>query len=269
MSPMRLAVISRGRECTEQERQLADLLAVPLLRASDPMAVQVPLYVLLRAKGITLCSNEPLGPRHGLIVDFSSTRLHNRQIDRFRQQNLAKAIGLKAHRTLTVIDATAGLGMDAYLLACAGCQVTLVERHKLIHAMLADGMKRAQSNDGGSDGNRAGILARMQLLRGDIVRLSDQLPRVDVVYLDPMFQERGRTARSGKGMYLLQSLLGDEEEDACLIRAAAALARRRVVVKRARHAAPYADQRPDSHYQGSSSRYDVYHSHQAMRSRIA
>jgi 16S rRNA (guanine1516-N2)-methyltransferase len=42
-----------------------------------------------------------------------------------------------------VIDGTAGLGKDAFVLAGLGCKVTLVERHPVVVALLADGLARA------------------------------------------------------------------------------------------------------------------------------
>ena len=54
---------------------------------------------------------------------------------------LPKAVGIKGSELPSVIDATAGLGRDAFVLASIGCQVRLVERHPVVYLLLQDGLK--------------------------------------------------------------------------------------------------------------------------------
>ena len=80
-----------------------------------------------------------------------------------RGQDLAKAMGLRAGKTPMIIDATAGLGRDSFLLASLGAQVTLIERSEEMHLLLAQGMERAEQ----AGGDFREIIGRMTLLKGD------------------------------------------------------------------------------------------------------
>src|SRR3546814_8546154 len=52
----------------------------------------------------------------------------SRRVAAGKQQLLARAIGLHKYKDLSVLDATAGLGRDGFVLAALGAQVTMVER---------------------------------------------------------------------------------------------------------------------------------------------
>ncbi|WP_445775347.1 class I SAM-dependent methyltransferase, partial [Shewanella sp.] len=65
----------------------------------------------------------------GINVDFVSGAVaHRRKFGGGRGQSIAKAVGLKQGVTPTVVDGTAGLGRDAFVLASLGCKVIMVER---------------------------------------------------------------------------------------------------------------------------------------------
>ena len=68
---------------------------------------------------------------------------HRRKFGGGRGQSIAKAVGLKSGAMPTVVDATAGLGRDAFVLASLGCKVTLIERSPVVAALLQDGLARA------------------------------------------------------------------------------------------------------------------------------
>jgi len=153
-----------------------------------------------------------------------------------------------------VLDATAGLGSDAFLLASSGCQVHMLERSPVVYALLLDGLQRAAA-----DGPvLAGIVERLELQHADLLDMPLTAGAADVVYLDPMFPAGRRSARSGKGMFLLQELLGPAKDEAALFTRAAALASQRVVVKRGKRSPAITDRVADICFRGSSSRYDVY-----------
>ena len=168
---------------------------------------------------------------------------------------IAKAVGLQPGVRPTVVDATAGLGRDAFVLAQLGCQVTLIERNPLIAALLEDGLQRAAA-----DADVAAIVSRMRLLRGDAIALlntwPDEVPQV--VYLDPMFPHRDKSALVKKEMRLFRPVVGDDDDAPALLDAALALATHRVVVKRARKAPAIAGPKPTLVLEGNSSRFDIY-----------
>lgn len=172
------------------------------------------------------------------------------------REGLVRAVGARRGARPDVLDATAGLGQDAAILAAAGCPVTLVERSTVVAALLEDGIQRA-----GGDPRTAEIRGRMQLVAAESTKYLRELAghqRPEVVYLDPMYAARRGGGRSGKSMQHLQALLGQGDTTAALLDAALGAARRRVVVKRQRRAAALEGPEPDFSVPGTSTRFDVY-----------
>lgn len=174
-----------------------------------------------------------------------------RRIRGGRRQLLARAIGLHKQPDLHVLDATAGLGRDAFTLAALGARVTLAERNATIASLLTDARERALL-----DPEVAEAAARTEIVCTDARKLMLPPARFDVVYLDPMYPERGKTALAKKEMQLLRELTGgDPDADALL---AAANARRRIVVKRPLPAPPLAGREPSLALRGTQARFDIY-----------
>ncbi len=168
-------------------------------------------------------------------------------------QMIARAVGLKKHPGLTVLDATAGLGQDAFILACLGCKVTLIERSPIIAALLLDGLERASQNPEVG----AIVRERMQVQIGDSREiLSDITP--DVVYLDPMFPSSGKSSLARIEMRILRAIVGADLDAPLLLEAALQTARRRVVVKRPAKAENLGKKAPNFVVEGTRNRYDVY-----------
>jgi len=201
---------------------------------------------------VDLGENAP-GP---VRVDFVEGAVaHRRLFGGGAGQMIAKAVGLQPGIRPTVVDATAGLGRDAFVLAQLGCAVTLIERNPLIAALLEDGLQRAAG-----DAEVASIVAHMRLLCGDAIeRLRNwQTEPPQVVYLDPMFPHRDKSALVKKEMRLFRPVVGDDGDAPALLEAALALATHRVVVKRARKAPAIAGTKPAYVLEGNSSRFDIY-----------
>ncbi|MYM65059.1 class I SAM-dependent methyltransferase [Pseudomaricurvus sp. HS19] len=177
---------------------------------------------------------------------------HRRKFGGGSGQMIAKAVGVKLSRPLTVLDATAGLGRDAFVLAGLGCQVLLQERQPVVAALLQDGLRRAGLS---ADPEVRGIIARMTLLQADSLAA---MPSADVVYLDPMFPERSKSASVKKEMALFHHLVGADSDADGLLERALQAARYRVVVKRPRKAPFLADCKPSYELSGKTSRYDIY-----------
>ena len=192
----------------------------------------------------------------GVRVDFGrSTRDAHRLATAARRQPLALAVGLKKRKP-TVFDATAGLGRDALLLACLGCTVTAVERSPILGVMLRDALYRA------AESPQLGeiIQHRLTLLVGDAVDVLTRPSEPDapeVVYLDPMFPPKSKSALPKKEMRILRRLVGDDRDCAPLFDAARRAAHNRVVVKRHPHAPPLAPD-PTLTFKSKLARYDVY-----------
>jgi len=189
-------------------------------------------------------------------VDFVEGAVaHRRQFGGGAGQMIAKAVGIGQGIRPQVLDATAGLGRDAFVLASLGCQVDLIERQPLIGALLEDGLQRAAA-----DAEVAGIVARMRLLQGNAIELMAgwQGEAPQVIYLDPMFPHRDKSALVKKEMRLFRPLVGDDLDAPALLEAALKLASHRVVVKRPRKAPVIEGAKPGYALEGKSSRYDIY-----------
>jgi len=193
-----------------------------------------------------------------VYADFAAGAVaHRRRFGGGRNQPLARAVGLKSTAAPTVVDVTAGLGRDAFVLVWLGCTVRLVERSPIIAALLRDGLRRAAHNpDIGPT-----VLARLSLTVADgrdYLRGLAPTQRPDVVYLDPMYPLRRKTALAGKDMRLLRQLAGDDDDAPELLIAALASARRRVVVKRPRRAPALAGPPPGFEIVAPNTRFDIY-----------
>ena len=168
---------------------------------------------------------------------------------------IAKAVGIQPGIRPAILDATAGLGRDAFVFAQLGCQVTLIERHPLIAALLADGLERAIH-----DPTVGPIVQRMHLQPGNAIELIKGWPLEppQVIYLDPMFPHREKSALVKKEMRVFRPLVGDDDDAPELLQSALDLATHRVVVKRPRKAPDISGKPPSYVLEGKSSRYDIY-----------
>jgi 16S rRNA (guanine1516-N2)-methyltransferase len=191
----------------------------------------------------------------GLIVDFVGGAVgHRHRFGGGRGQALARAAGLTRGRTPRIVDATAGLGRDAFLLASLGAEVVLIERAPAMAALLADGLARARE----ASPDHAAIIARMRLIEGDARQLLAGLAP-EVVLVDPMHPPRGNSALVKKEMRLLREVVGADPDAFELMQAALAAASNRVVLKWPIHAPPLPGLPPPSHaIAGKSTRYDVF-----------
>ena len=171
-----------------------------------------------------------------------------------RKHALARAAGFARGNIPTVVDATAGLGRDAFLLACSGAQVTLLERSEEVHGLLRDALARAVAESP----ELATVVARMTLIQGDARDLLPRL-RADTVIVDPMHPPRTNSAIVKLEMRLLRDLVGTDPDALELMRAALAADCRRVVLKWPLRARPLEGLRKPSHsIAGKTVRYDVF-----------
>ena len=184
--------------------------------------------------------------------DFSRMLPRLRQ-GRLQQELLVKAARVKGVEAPTAVDCTAGLGEDSLLLAAAGFEVTLFERDKTIAALLADALERAAAEPA-----LASFAAHMRLVEGDSVSgLAELGFSPDVVYLDPMFPARTKSAAVKKKFQLLHHLEQPCEEEEALVAAALAARPRKVVIKRPAKGPQLAGMKPSYVVSGKAVRYDV------------
>ncbi|MDH4275507.1 MAG: class I SAM-dependent methyltransferase [Gammaproteobacteria bacterium] len=193
-----------------------------------------------------------------VYVDFIGGRLGYRRAQGGGvRQPLARAMGIKGTARPHVLDCTAGLGRDAMVLANLGCTVTMIERSPIIAALLDDGLRRALANPSTLE-----FAARMSLYAGceaiDIMRNLAPEHRPDVVYLDPMYPHREKSALVKKEMRAIRAVVGDDQDAAQTLTWALRVARTRVVVKRPKGAPYIGDAPPLAYIQSDSTRYDIF-----------
>lgn len=242
-------ILPRAAEHQRAAEDLARTLELPLLRDAPPDA----LVLELAGDGLALRSTAPGAPG-AVRVDFGQLG-YRRRHGSIRGEAIARAVGLKGGQELRVVDATAGFGTDAMMLASLGAQLRLIERSPVVAALLADGLARAAGDPG-----LAAATARVRLLRADAMEVLPELlaaEPADVIYLDPMYPEAGTKGQVKKEMQILRLLLGPPAEPAQLLELARGLARR-VVVKRPVRAPRLAGPAPSHSLEGRSTRFDVY-----------
>ena len=196
--------------------------------------------------------------KSALRVDFVTGAVaHRLRFGGGRGQDLAKAMGMRAGKTPRIVDATAGLGRDSFLLASLGAEVTMIERSDVMHGLLQDGMARARQ-EGGIFGT---ILSRMTLLHGDAKALLPKL-NAEAILIDPMHPPRKNSALVKRELRQVREIVGTDEDAVALMQVALRHARQRVVLKWPAKAAPMPGIKPHS-YQilGKSTRYDVFMCH--------
>nr|WP_254663616.1 class I SAM-dependent methyltransferase [Pseudoalteromonas sp. BMB] len=196
-------------------------------------------------------------PKLGAIrVDFVTGAVaHRRKFGGGKGQAIAKAVGLNKGAVPTVLDATAGLGRDAFVLASMGCKVVLHERNPVVAALLYDGLQRAYQDAEIGEW----VQSTMRLEFGSSHDLLEQAGwRPDVVFLDPMFPHREKSAQVKKEMRVFQDLVGNDLDADALLPFALQLAAKRVVVKRPDYAGFLNDKTPSMQIKTKKNRFDVY-----------
>lgn len=239
---------------------VARRLSIPLIDPADSDHLpQSGSILLFNQSGLWL---QQLGKKSSgpVGVDFANGSVaHRRKFGGGKGQMIAKAVGLNKGSYLKVFDATAGLGKDAFVLASLGCDLILAERNPVVSELLADGLRRGREGD---DSELADILRRMTLVNQSshiyMAAVATQQEMVDVVYLDPMFPSRTKSASVKKEMVAFHSLVGSDSDSDLLLDLALAVARYRVVVKRPSKAPFLNDTAPTYQLTGKTSRYDIY-----------
>ena len=132
--------------------------------------------------------------QHGaqVFVDFENSRKRSRT---HKGAPLLRSVAVKGLKMSNVIDTTAGLGGDSFVIAGSGHKVLMVERNPVFFALLRDGLERAQVSRCIETQETA---HRMRLIHGDSVAIlrglrgSHEDESWDVAYVDPMYPEEAR-----------------------------------------------------------------------------
>ena len=205
------------------------------------------LTVLFNSRGVSLTG-------FGLSYqgDFENM-LHRVTNGRLQHEMLVRA-AKSDKEGRRAIDATAGMGEDALLLAAQGYEVTLYEQNPVIAILLKDALRRAKKNMILKD-----IAGRMKLVEGNSVEgMSKLLDPVDVIYLDPMFPARQKSSLINKKLQLIQKLEPPCSAETDLFDAAIAAGPFKIIVKRPLKSEYLAGRKPSYTLNGKAIRYDCY-----------
>ncbi|MGI9536071.1 MAG: class I SAM-dependent methyltransferase [Desulfocapsaceae bacterium] len=244
----------------------------------DPATPETASYLIRLAKCLNLPLSDPSGQKHDYVLALNGSRLelikeadpktaplsadflsgavyyrftHDHRIN----QPLAKAAGIKSGYRPTVLDGTAGFGEDAFVLASLGCRVTMIERSKVIWALLADAISRCGEND---RVKRIFDLRVTLKLADSIDYLNSSDSSYDTVFLDPMYPALPKSPLNKQKMRMLREVVGDDPDGSELLTAALENAKKRVAVKRPARAGHLDDREPSFVIKAKSSRYDIY-----------
>lgn len=221
---------------------------------------QAQWQLVFTAQGLSLrLSTEPNWS--DIRVDFSSAALqYRKQHGGGRNEAIAKAIGIKGKESLSVVDCTAGMGTDSFVMASVGAKVTMLERSPVIAALLEDALLRL--NDAGEM-----VVDNLSLLSCDAIEYLTEATttcsptRADVIYLDPMFPHKKKSALVKKEMQAFHLLIGPDQDSERLLTTAIDYKPKRIVVKRPT-SAPQLNNiqnlNPSMEIRSKKHRFDVY-----------
>ncbi|MGW8194068.1 MAG: class I SAM-dependent methyltransferase [Desulforhopalus sp.] len=225
---------------------------------SSPDQSKSEFVIAYTSKGLELLSlhDKTAKATSLLFVDFVHGRCGYRCArDSTIRQPLARAVGIKPGFRPTVLDGTAGLGVDAFVLSSLGCSVTMCERSPVLSALLEDGLERAL----GDEKTMKIVSEKLLFVPQDSCEyLLASKKSYHTIYLDPMYPQRKRSALNKQTLRIIRILVGDDGDSDKLLSAALQSAANRVVVKRQAKAPYLADIRPTHSVAMKKSRFDIY-----------
>lgn len=246
----------------QSAQHICSLLDLPLVEIQSnrrELSEMADFSINISKDGLSFLSNTQ---NHGAIrCDFvSGSHRHRRNYGGGNGQMIAKAVGVSGKFLPNVLDLTAGLGSDAFVLASLGCRVKLLERNPIVYLLLKDGLERAHLA-GEDDDSLAAIIDRMELTHINSCNYLDSMGTSsfpDVIYLDPMFPPRKKSAQVKKEMQALHRIVGEDEDAAITLQKALDKAVYRLVVKRPANSDYLGMIEPSYSLQGKSTRYDIF-----------
>lgn len=240
---------------SDQCQSLAAALQLPLVAASHD---EYPFYLKFVEGRLALQQggSKPPGP---IVVDFDSGVANYRRL-KGGGELIVKAMGGDKKQRPSVLDATAGLGRDSFVLASWGFPVVMCERNPVIACLLRDGLRHAGAS---SSDELTSVITRLSLEARDafgylsaLAAGGDMCP--DIVYIDPMFPVSGKSAQVKKEMQAFHQVVGPDSNNEQLLALARQVAVHRVVVKRPKKSPPWLDATPSFSLSGKAVRFDIY-----------
>lgn len=256
----RVVISYENAECRIKAQQLSESLNLPLETYIEALPFLYVLMVTPQRLELRVMADNHSPTLSKIYVEFLKGPLgYRREKGGGLNQLIARALGLRGRRQKPfVVDATAGFGQDGFILASLGCKVLMIERSPIIAALLADGLARAGSQETQSPFIHEQIELRVGEASVIFKTLAqEQVP--DIIYLDPMFPTREKSALVKIEMRAIRDIVGFDADAQMLLYEALKLAKERVVVKRPRLGEPLLPYRAqDFSVFGKKNRYDIY-----------
>lgn len=224
-------------ELRDKALRIADTLHLALDKDADQCLFVTSEKLTLKMKGFSLLS-----------ADFCASTWHKRKSEG-KKQGLVRAC--KPKPGLKIIDATAGWGRDAAILASFGAEVLMLERNPIMALLITD----ALSHQGELDKE----LMKLSIHEGNAQSFLNNLKPEDypdVIYIDPMHPERNKSALVKKEMQVLQNMIGADEDALELLQCAVMRVKQKVVVKWPQKAKALLA--ADAAIEGKTVRFDIY-----------
>ncbi len=181
-------------------------------------------------------------------IDFNENKLnYHKKKGSIKTELIGRAMGA-GRAGLRVLDLSAGLGIDAIFLSQLGYQVTALERNPLIYLALQTAWNHLLTAK-----EKINFVYSSAL---DYFKTTDQT--FDVIYFDPMFPDKIKTALPRQEMVFFRNLVGDDVDAQTVLESALKFKNvERIVVKRPAKA-PILGGKPHSEVSGKLVRFDIY-----------
>lgn len=251
----KLALLS-NEDFRQKTTELATELGLAVV--DEVLALEYPYVLTYTAKGLALQQTgaKADGP---VSVEFTEGASAYRR-NKGGGELIVKAVSGNKSSKPSVLDVTAGLGRDSFVLASFGYQVTALERSPIAFNLLRDGLERARLR-GLDDPELKAIAKRLEFICTDAIDylnfIAPENPP-DVVLIDPMFPHSKKSALVKKDMRAFQTIIGPDSDSDLLLQAAKNIVVHRVVVKRPKKAEFLAGEKPNFSVEGKAIRFDIY-----------
>ncbi len=185
---------------------------------------------------------------HKFQIDFVEDKInyHKKKLS-IKNEPLSKALG-KGDKGLSVLDLSAGLGIDSFFLFQLGYSVTALERNPVIYMALACAEAQLSEPDH----------KNIKFIFGDALDyLKSTDLQFDVGYFDPMFPAKKSKALPRQEMVFFKKMVGEDlDADQVVEYVLKNKIFKRFVVKRPLSAESYF--KPAGCIKGKIIRYDIY-----------
>jgi len=135
----------------------------------------------------------------------------------------------------------------------------MLERSAIIFTLIENAIERASLNEKFEPILKQGFTV-LNCDANDYIKeqLSTDAIQPDVIYIDPMYPHRKKSALVKKDMQILQRLHGADDNADALLENALLLAKKRVVIKRPAQAETISKKKPNTCIKSKKTRYDIY-----------